>query len=70
MKINIISTEKYLTYGFKSYKEIYLIKEYLSAKVENLDFQIFYLIPNILFNSKYLFYFHILFLEAMFRINI
>jgi len=45
-KINLISTEKYLTYGFKSYKEIYLIKKYLSAKVENLDFQIFYLIRN------------------------
>lgn len=45
-KINLISTEKYLTYGFKSYKEIYLIKKYLSAKVKNLDFQIFYLIRN------------------------
>tara|TARA_B100001059_G_scaffold236695_1_gene289141 strand:+ start:3159 stop:4136 length:978 start_codon:yes stop_codon:yes gene_type:complete len=45
-KINLISTEKYLTYGFKSYKEIYLIKKYLSAKIENLDFQIFYLIRN------------------------
>ena len=45
-KINLISTEKYLTYGFKSYNEIYLIKKYLSAKVENLDFEIFYLIRN------------------------
>ena len=45
-KINLISTEKYLTYGYKSYKEIYLIKKFLSAKIKNLDFKIIYLVRD------------------------
>ncbi len=45
-KINLISTEKYLTYGYKSFKEIYLIKKYLTAMIKNIDFKIFYMVRN------------------------
>ena len=45
-KLNLISTEKYLTYGYKSFKEIYLIKKYLDAVIKNVDFKIFFMVRN------------------------